>query len=256
MQLAAVQGPIARTVADMRLFMMATTAQDSRDIWQVPTLPMDAKFTPPPCKVAVLAESDECPASFLVSDAIRRAAAMPDRAGYKVIDVPVPSIQKVADLWRLIIGNEMRHTLVPLTNELGDDAIRHQLSNLLDGQPDLDRAEFLKVYATRGNLLREWQVFFAETPLLLMANTWSPPMPLNPDQRPELDIDRVHADVAPNIAQLILGLPALAAPMGLHKGISTGVPLVGTRFSENLLLAAGEVFERAQPRIEPTDPGW
>ncbi|MEC7257667.1 MAG: amidase family protein, partial [Pseudomonadota bacterium] len=189
-----------------------------------------------------------------VGDAIDRAAAMLSRAGYRVVEVPVPSMREGAELWRLILGNEMRHTLVPLAERLGDPMIRAQLSNLLGGLPELDRAEWLTAYARRGDMLRAWQMFFAETPLLLTANTWSLPMVDDYDQSPEFDSARFYAEVAPNLAQPILGLPGMAVPMGLAGGIPVGVQLLGTRFSEPLLMSAAEVLERAQDPLDPVDP--
>ncbi|MBY6093106.1 amidase [Maritimibacter alkaliphilus] len=255
-QLAAVQGPLARTVADLRLFMQAACAADPRDIWQVPLPPMDRVSTHRPCRVAVLDEGEGFEADPAVQAAIGRAAAMLSDAGYDVVRVPVPSMKAGADLWRLIIGNEMRSGLVPLAEKFGDATIRKQLANVLNGLPELDRAEFLKAYAGRGDQLRAWQLFLAETPLVLSANTWGMPMAVDLDQDPDLDLDAFYGDVAPNLVQPILGLPALAVPMGEAEGVPVGVQLTATRFAENLLLAAGEALERAQTPVRPLDPRW
>jgi amidase len=253
-QLAAVQGPLARNVADMRLFMRATAVPDPRDIWQGPIPEQELAFTPRPCRVAVLRETPDCAVDPQVAAAIDRAAAMLSRAGYQVVEVPVPSMREGAELWRLILGNEMRHTLVPLAERLGDPGIRRQLANLLGGLPELDRAGWLTAYARRGELLREWQMFFAETPLLLTANTWSMPMADDYDQSADFDSPRFYAEMAPNLVQPILGLPGMAVPMGLAGGVPVGLQLLGTRFSEPLLMSAAEVLERAQDPVEPVDP--
>jgi len=52
----------------------------------------------------------------------------------------------------------------------------------------------------------------------------------------------------------VLGLPALAVPVGAHGALRTGVQIMAARFREDLCLDAGEVIEAAEDPVAPVDP--
>ena len=255
-QIASVQGPIARSIADIRRAMNAMMVSDPRDVWHVPMTPIEAGPAHRPCRVAMLAETQDCPADPEVSRAIRQAGAVLAEAGYQVEEVAPPSMQTAAELWRIVLGNEMRSSLVPIAEKFGDAAIRKNLRNILHGIPELDRTEWMLALASRATLLRKWQVFFQDYPVVLTANTWCLPMLVDHDLREDLHIDLFYRQVAPNTSLPFLGLPALAVPMGFAGGTPVGVQVIAGRFQDNLLLAVGEVLERVTGPRMPIDPLW
>jgi amidase len=52
----------------------------------------------------------------------------------------------------------------------------------------------------------------------------------------------------------VLGVPALAVPVGNHGGLRPGVQILAPRFREDLCLDAGEVIEAAEGVVTPIDP--
>jgi amidase len=52
----------------------------------------------------------------------------------------------------------------------------------------------------------------------------------------------------------VLGIPALAAPVGSHGRLRPGVQILAPRFREDLCLDAGEVIEAAEGVVSPVDP--
>jgi amidase len=76
-QLMSVQGPLARTVADLRLGLAAMAARDARDPWWVPA-PLAGPAPPQPMRVAVVTSADDLAGSKLhphISAAIANARA-------------------------------------------------------------------------------------------------------------------------------------------------------------------------------------
>jgi amidase len=65
-------------------------------------------------------------------------------------------------------------------------------------------------------------------------------------------LDSIRAGLVP----AVLGLPALAVPVGTHGALRTGVQIMAPRFREDLTLDAGEVIEAAEGRVTPIDPVW
>lgn len=255
-QIASVQGPLARSVADIRCAMNAMMAADPRDVWHVPMPPIEPGPAHRPCRVAMLAETPDCPADPEVTRAIRQAGAVLADAGYEIEEVAPPSMQAAAEIWRIVLGNEMRSSLIPIAEQFGDAGIRKNLRNIVHGIPELDRTEWMKALASRATLLREWQVFFQTYPIVLTANTWCMPMQVDHDMPEDLDIDLFYRQVAPNTSLPFLGLPALAVPMNVVDDIPVGVQLIAGRFQDNLLLAAGEVLERVSGPRKVIDPLW
>ncbi|MDF2233335.1 amidase [Albimonas sp. CAU 1670] len=254
-QMASVQGPLARSIEDAARAMQALSLPDPRDVWQI--APPAAPGALGPCRVAVLESGEGCPTDPAVTNAIRRAARILAEAGYEIVDVAPPSLLELGEYWRLMLGAELYATLWPLVEAEGDDAIRIQIERchgvLRDRMPT-DPGGFLKLLGRRSTLLREWQAFFAQAPLLLTASSWAKPHPLGADVGPDADYETFFRQQVPSAAPPVIGLPGLSVPMGVEDGLPTGVQLLSARFWEPLLLAAGAALERAQGPVAPIDP--
>ena len=254
-QMASVQGPLARSIEDIRLGALALSGHDPRDIWQVPAGDIFGPLGHAPCKVAMLAETDEAPVDPEVSAAIRQAGAILADAGYTVEEVTPPSFAELMDYWRLILGNEMRAGLQGLMMDNGDWKMKKSIDLLLEGVPELDsRDAFLKALTRRSALLVDWQMFFQKFPLVLTATTWAKPMIDDYDVSEDADAAWFYGICAPLSGTPIIGLPGLSVPVGAAPGKPMGVQLLSDRFQDKRLLEAGAVLERAIGAIAPIDP--
>ena len=254
-QLMAVQGVLARSVEDIRLAMQVLTRHDPNDVWQVPAGDHFAPLAHRTCKVAVVAETDESPVDAEVTAAIGQAADILADAGYEVAEVPAPSFKELVEHWRLILGNEMRGGLGLLMEAHGDWKMKKMLEMQLDGVPVIDsRDGMLEGLAERARLLRKWQLFLEDWPLVLTAVSWVKPMIDDLDVSGEIDGDYFYRVTAPYMGTPTIGLPGLTVPVNTVPGRPMGVQLLATRFGDRRLLEAGAVLERAIGRIAPIDP--
>ena len=254
-QMAAVQGPLARSMEDIRLAMLALQAPDARDIWQFPAGDMFAPVGHKPCRVALHAETDESEVHPEVSAAIRQAGDMLSDAGYEVVETAPPSLWEAMEFWLLALGNEMRAGLGLLMEANGDWKMKQAYKVLVDGIEKVeDRDGFLKMYAVRSALLRKWQLFLEDYPLVLTAVTWTRPMPDDHDVSEGLDPEWFRRATAPMSGTPTLGLPGLTVPVGSQPGKPLGVQLLAGRNQDRRLMEAGFVLERAIGKIAPVTP--
>jgi amidase len=252
-QLASVQGPLARTVGDLRLALSAMAARDPRDAWWSPAAPVDD--TPPfPTRVAVCAAPPGTPTDDAVIDAITQAARWLSDAGCIIEEVTPPRLGEACELWLALITNEARAGLGRIVDEHGDRAIRTAFASQRNLAPPLDLAAYMNGLARRTGLLREWQCFFERYPLLLLPVSCQRPFAIDEDQLGDLAARHIIDAQGPLLATALLGLPGLAVPTGIRDGVPTGVQIVAGRFQEALCLAAGAVIEARAGTCTPIDP--
>lgn len=242
-QLMSVQGPIARTVDDVRLGFAAMAARDARDPWWVP-VPLDGP--PLPRRVAVArtaAELDGVAPSPPIGRALDDAARWLAEAGYDVVDEPTPGFTEAARLWFEMLVPEFRHFMRADFERDGDDGIRTAMAFMEAIVPEIAPVDHLKALARRTRLQRDWWRFLERTPLVLAPVSAVPAYEVGFDVESAARTARVWSECATLMAVPVLGLPGMAVATGLADGIPVGVQIVGPRFREDLCLAAAAAIE-------------
>ncbi len=248
-----VQGPLARCVADLRLALAAMSAGDARDPWWVPA-PLVGPPLPRPLRVAMTVNCQGVPADPAVVAAVRQAGAWLAEAGYVVEEVEPPSLAEAQELWKLMGNDEARRFMWPAVEQFGDEGVRRSFGWMLADSPVLDHTAHLRAFARRSTLLRRWQLFLEQHPLVLGPVSGEPPFPWGLDVESEATMARVVRAQESQFAVPVLGLPAVSVPTGLAGGLPMGVQLIGPRFREDLVLEAAEVIEARCPPLTPVDP--
>lgn len=243
-QLMSVQGPLARSVADLRLGYHAMARHDARDPNWVP-VPLELPPPPAPIRVALFKQCPGMPVDPAVSQALVQAAHWLQQAGYVVEEAMLPDFAEAASLWLTLTTDDSRRNIIAGVEDHGDEAMRRSQRNMLDGLPETDRDGFLEALARRQAIARNWSVFLQACPLVLMPVSWQRPC------RQDLDLGtpaqtRALVDAqSPLLATAMLGLPALSVPTGMADGVPVGVQLLSWRFREDLLLQAAQAIEAA-----------
>jgi len=182
------------------------------------------------------------------------AAAWLAEAGYAVEETEPPHLEEAPRLWRAITTHEMRAGMDDLVERHGDDGIRRAIAGMKRGVPALDAEGYVRALARRTALVRDWSLFLERWPIVLGPVCAEPAFPWGLDVDTHEGMDRVTRAQGPQFLVPLLGLPALAAPLGRAEGVPIGVQLVGARFREDLLLDAAEVLEARHPSPTPIDP--
>lgn len=243
-QLMSVQGPLARSVADLRLGYHAMARHDARDPAWVP-VPLELPQPPGPIRVALFKRCPGIPIDPAVSEALDCAAQWLQQAGYAVEEAALPDFAQAAALWRTLTTDDSRRNIIAGVEQHGDEAMRRSQRNMLAGMPETDRDGFLDALARRQALGRGWSVFLHNYPLVLMPVSWQRPCAQDADIG-TLEQTRALIDAqSPLLATAMLGMPGLAVPTGMADGVPIGVQLLAWRFREDLLLQAGQAIEDA-----------
>ena len=241
MQMTSVQGPIAREVRDVRLGLAIMAEGDPRDPLWVPA-PLEGPRPPHPIRVAVA----ECDAHPAVRAALDRAANGLADAGYAVTVAEPPEIERAKEVWFRIIFTDLRVTMEESVRRLGSKEINRILDAyfaIAGERPSLDA--YVRSLAERNRLLRAWNLFLEEQPLVLAPVSTEPPFPVNDDLAGPERVAEIFHSLRYTSSVNLLGLPGVAVPTGLHDGAPMGVQIVGRRYREDLCLDAAQVIESA-----------
>ncbi len=250
-QYASMQGPLARSIRDLRISLDAMAARDTRDPLWIPLAPVNVPSAGP-VKVALFDQWDGCKAHPHVAEALQKSARWLEEAGYTVERAAPPYFGEANELWQRLVLNEGRFGLNQVIDQFGDDAIKKAYPT--KEVPALDYEAFMKELALRSKYLRAWNAFFEKYPVLLLPNSWVPPFPVNADLKGGNAFVTMSAAQSPQLATPILGLPGVTVSTGLAGGIPMGVQLVTARFEESKALDAAEVIEARAPKVEVIDP--
>jgi amidase len=249
-QLMAVSGPLARSIADIRLALGAMAANGAGDPWWVP-VPVDLGDLPK--RAALCVAPDGMNVAPEVQTALYRAAEVLRETGWSVEEVDCPSFSEPAKLNATLWMAEMGRVASLIRRE-GDAAAQFVVEQMQRRSAPVDMDGLLDALQTRTGLLRDWQVFLARFPVLLCPVSGELPFK---DQDDITSPARFEAIMQAQLTQLglpALGLPGLSVATGFVRRSPVGVQLIADRFREDVLLHAGAVIEAALYQPVPVDP--
>ncbi|MFJ3393623.1 amidase [Leifsonia aquatica] len=253
----AVNGPIARSAADLDLAFAVLHGADERDPLSI-TVEHPRSYDGPR-RVAVVRDPLGWGVAPSVVDAVEAAASALTDAGWQVDEVEPPMLEEAAVLWRRLSAYEMKGLFAPgaLPAPLSDGAVQYFRDNVVGAEPFASVEDYADAWAKRVLIAALWHEFFAEHPIILGPVATAEPFPIGYDlDGPEAadELWRRHRLV---VAVNFLGLPSAAVPTHVaDSGSPVGVQLIADRNADHVALAAAADVERALGRLTPTAPRW
>lgn len=241
-QMFSVQGPIARSVADVRLALASMARYSSFDADWSPARD-SGRGKQAPFRIAFQLDPFGDGVSPAVQAAMARARETLQAAGHTLEEVELPHARRLAELWGRLnmveVESLQREDLAkyasPETVRVVDAYSAHF------GVPDL---KGLMAELTERNLIRRaWSELLERYDLVLM--------PVSAREAFANDEDFIHPERIPELLRAqrflcminALGLPSAAVPTGLADGVPVGVQLVGAPLDDELCLQAAEAIE-------------
>ena len=252
-QMMAVSGPIARSMADIGLGLAAMAQPDPRDPWYVPTPLQGTAYER---RAAVCFAPDGMPVVPAVQAALATAADALRDAGWRVEEVDCPPMRAAAELNAQLWMGETQFGAAQLIAREGDPDASFAFAQMSRHAGQVGFAELMQALQARAGLMRQWDMFLAQHPLLLCPVSGQLPFAQQQDVASPEAFDAVYEAQLTQRGLPALGMPALALATGSHEGQPVGVQLVAARWREDVLLAAGTAIEAASPAPDVATPDW
>ena len=244
------EGPMARSVKDIKLALEFLSGRDVRDPMSV-TAPLDGP-EPKNRNVALVTEIEgiKIPAAFVA--AIRRAGEILEAAGWHVEECQPPELARVNEVWAQLLTRDVEETLSDISPIMTEGAVG-LINRLIERFPSSAMPNTV-VHMERDRLCRDWSVFYQHYPLVV-GPVWTDVQFLHDaDLDPHTGVDTTLDRLAFITPGNLLGIPALSVPMGVHDGLPLGVQVYADRWREDLCLAAAQLIEDEVGLICPIDP--
>ena len=245
------EGPMARSVADLKFVLAFLAGRDIRDPMSV-TVPLEgAQIEEPKAALVTDVPGVSLPQSSV--DAIRHAGRILTDKGWSVHETAPPELALVHEVWGHLLARDIEE-LVPRLTPLISSGAAKLLHALVDAFP-ASTMSHVQLHTERDRLCRAWSQFFTNYPIVI-GPTWTD-VPFLHDADFDADggattVDRLRFITPGNV----LGIPAVPVPMGIADGLPTGVQIYADKWREDLCLEAAEILENAVGRLCPIDPVW
>ena len=248
-----VVGPMARTVADLRVLFGVMAGPDSGDALSVPVrTELQANAPLRGVRVGILDSPALQHASPETRAAVEQAARLLEDRGFVVDPFRLDNLQRMLELWWFFFGTvigELLRTEVRGRENWLSPQLREYLEVSRIDSP-LGMREFVAKSAARDQERAQVLRAMEDVPVLLSpvcsepafrhgGGNWQPETGYRDTMR--------HAQWL-NLA----GMPGISLPMGkTPAGLPVGVQLVGKPFEEELLLSVAEQLEEARGPWQP-----
>lgn len=242
-----VVGPLARSVADVRLLFEVLAGFDDRDPLSAP-VPIRAPHLP--VNIGVMEQFYTVPVQPGIRKAVRDAAAALSAAGFTVDGFAPEGIERAPNLWNFFFGElparEMKDRIAARESEAHwtyTEGLDRQLE-----RPPASAAQVIESLAARDAMRRRLLEQMRKFPVLLMPVSSITAFP-HRQRRFDTETKQIGLFQAmmPVTTFNLLGLPALTVPFAMDAdGLPVGVQLVGRPWDEELLLETGVRLEQAR----------
>jgi amidase len=258
-----VQGPMARTVADLALFLDSMAGQCPRDplTFDAPAVPFlqAAREARPPRRVAFTADyGGALPVERETREICARAVRQFEQAGC-VVEEAHPELGPVEEIFlalrsqHFVVERELQ--IQQYRDQFKPDIIWNTEQGLAQSASRLAWAE-----RERAALYRRFVAFFETYDVLVTPGAATPAWDVRLRARTDIDgvkLGNYIAGSALTSAITLTSCPALSVPCGFDRhGRPVGLQIVAPPRGEAAALAAGAVFEQIARLTEllPIDP--
>ena len=245
-QLAAVSGPIARSVADLEAGLAAMAAPCDLDPWWVP-VPLQGE--PLPKRVALCIAPDGLPTASDIETALRESARQLEDAGWDIVEVDCPLVRQAMYHQLALWMSEYHYNGGTAIAQEDDPDANFVFARLCEICPSTNLQGLMDALQHRVAIAREWQQFLSQYPVLLCPVSAELPFADQADIESTESFQRIIEAQMLQIGLPFIGIPAITVTTGQVNDAPIGVQLVGPRFREDVLFDAARAIEQRSPLV-------
>ncbi len=244
-----VEGPMTRSVTDLKIGLEVLAGRDIRD-----TVSVDAPLQGPPTekRAALVTEIPGGPVPDVTIAEIERAGAILQAAGWQVEHAQPPELARVNEIWGFVLAADFSE-LLPVLEHILSPALHTVIGQLCD-EFSPSKITSPKLHAERSRLTRLWSAFFETYPVVIGPTWCQTPWPADADLDPATGLRTVEDTVRFITPGNVLGLPSVALPTGVANGLPTGVQIYADRWREDVCLDAAGIVEAGVTCPTPINP--
>ncbi|CUH65870.1 Glutamyl-tRNA(Gln) amidotransferase subunit A [Thalassovita gelatinovora] len=252
-QIMAVSGPIARSISDIGISLAAMAAPDLRDPWYVSAPMAGGDYQK---RAALTIAPDGMPVADEVRAALFDTAERLKAAGWIVEEVACPPMRLAAEINAQLWMADTQFGAREMIEREAEPDSQFVFEHMTRDAGEVGFDTLMKSLQARVALVRQWELFLKDYPVLICPVSGELPF------AQQQDVSSEDAFAAAMEAQLIqralpvIGVPALSVATGEADHRPVGVQLIGPRFREDILLAAGQDIENAGNVPVVTTPNW
>jgi Asp-tRNA(Asn)/Glu-tRNA(Gln) amidotransferase A subunit family amidase len=246
-------GPLARTVADARLFLAATQGPDNRDIMSLaPVLDLSQPIDTSADALRLALDVDlGCYAvDPEVEAAVREAAAALAAAGAVVEEVDLGWTRELADAWTahwgVYLATLFGDALAEHRDRMDPRLVRYMDAGLAMGAVDFKRLELVRTAAWKklAPILERFDALLCPTMSQTARGVDESDAPYYADRNDGL----YHGLDMTSMFNYVSQCPALSVPAGWSsETLPIGLQIVARRYEDDLALRIGAALERIRP---------
>ena len=244
-----VVGPMARTVADLKLLFEALQGPDDGDTCAAPVplrWPTDSEIRK--LRIGNFEDDGRTPVTSEIRQAVRTAAESFSRAGFDVEPFRPEGLEEARELWRKFFVKTGGIVIGPMFQgrESDQSPILTQFLGWAEQEPAMQDDAFLQAWFARDALRAKFLPQMQRFPILLCPAAAIPAF-RHGERSWTIDDTTVHYLDAWSYTEWfnLLGNPAAVVPVShSSEGLPIGVQIVGRPWEEEQVLSVAAVLER------------
>lgn len=240
-----VQGPLGRSVADVRLGLAAMRGFHSGDANWTAAPANGRSRSNGPLRIGIVHEPMDAQTHPAVMRAVDKASEAARLAGMETREIKLPEAERVSEVWGRLLFTETEMMYGDFLRANGSENLMRWLGAFMENFESLDLQGYIEHMAERARLQRVWAGLWDELDALIMPTSLLPPFENDMDfKKPELAADIIAAQ-QPLCVVNAIGLPSLAIPTHVEDGIPLGVQIMGPMHDDDAILDIGSHIETA-----------
>lgn len=242
-------GPLARSVADLRLILAVLAGRSPLDPRSV-----DAPLEGPARerRAALLTCLSGARLAPELQRPIERAGAALEAAGWVVEEAEPPELERTGDVFARLLATDLEPQLPQLQRFVSDSLLSH-LERIVRSVRSSELSNY-RLHAERSRLGRQWSRFFIDYPVLV-GPTWGCPVwPIDADSNSSSGLSLLRETTRFILPGNVLGLPCVTVPLSGPGALPDSVSIYADLWREDLCLAAAGVIEAAVGQRAPVEP--